>query len=354
MKITGFNYSPFLIKLKKTFQSSQLIINERRGFLISVKDELGNSAIGEAAPLPGLSLETLSDDEIILNIMRGYVQDIEFPDDYKSLEITLANLHASPSVRFGFEQAIVGLLIKRNSNFIETNFGLTKPEINVNAVIGFGGVEDILSSIDEKIKSGYKTIKLKIGKDNFEDDYSLVAAVRNKFDSAIKLRLDANGKWNAVNALKYLKRLEPFNIEFIEEPGMDLLSLFDLAKDSPIPIAVDESLRSPDNAHTVIEESKIDTIIIKPGILDGFLCVLKLIQLSNALNKKVIISSSFESAVGKSALVLLASLTKHDLAHGLSTAEYFEANTCTDSFPVKDGIISFDPAKYPPDSSISL
>jgi len=354
MKLTGFNYSPFLIKLKKTFQSSQHIINERRGFLISITDESGNTAIGEAAPLPGSSLETLSDDEIILNILKSYTNDIEFADDFKSIEIMLANFHSSPSIRFGFEQAIIGLLIKRKDNFIEHNFGLTNSEINVNAVIGFAGLEEILNNIDEKIKLGYKTIKLKIGRDNFEDDYSLVASVRDKFGDGIKLRLDANSKWNAGNTLSNLKRLEPFNIEFIEEPGGDLFSLFDLAKDSPISIGIDESLRSPDNAFTVIKESKIDTIILKPGIFGGFLHTIKLIRISNELNKKVIISSSFESAVGKSGLVMLASLTNHELAHGLSTAEYYETNTCNDAFPVKNGIISFDRTKYPPEFSISI
>jgi len=252
------------------------------------------------------------------------------------------------------EQAIVGLLIKRNSKFIEANFGLTKQEINVNAVIGFDGLESILTRIDEKIKSGYNTIKLKIGRDNFEDDYSLVAAVRNKFGDGIKLRLDVNNKWNAENTLSYLKRLEPFNIEYIEEPGGDLFSLFNLVKDSPISIGIDESLRSPDNAFTVINESKIDIIILKPGIYCGFLRALKLIRLSNELNKKVIISSSFESAIGKSGLVMLASLTNHELAHGLSSAEYFESNICNDEFSVKNGVISFDNAKYPPDFNISI
>jgi O-succinylbenzoate synthase len=178
--------------------------------------------------------------------------------------------------------------------------------------------------------------------------------VRDKFGDGIKLRLDVNNKWNAENTLSYLKRLEPFNIEYIEEPGGDLFSLFDLAKDSPISIGIDESLRSPDNAFTVIKESKIDIIILKPGFFGGFLRALKLIRLSNELNKKVIISSSFESAVGKSGLVMLASLTNHELAHGLSSSEYFETNICNDEFPVKNGVISFDNAKYPPDFNISI
>ena len=183
---------------------------------------------------------------------------------------------------------------------------------------------------------------------------TLVEVIRDKFGDAIKLRLDANCKWDTGNILSYLNRLEPFNIELIEEPGGDLISLFELAKDSPISIGIDESLRSPDNAYTVINESKIDTIILKPGIFGGFLRTIKLIQIANELNKKVIISSSFESAVGKSGLVLLASLTNHGLAHGLSTAEYIEENICNDTFPVINGIISFDKAKYPPQFRLSI
>ena len=125
-------------------------------------------------------------------------------------------------------------------------------------------------------------------------------------------------------------KVPPSAVKVVEPPGHTVVF-------PEIPVG------AVDNAFTVIKESKIDTIILKPGIFGGFLHTVKLIRISNELHKKVIISSSFESAVGKSGLVMLASLTNHKLAHGLSTAEYYETNTCNDAFPVKNGIISFVP-----------
>ena len=124
--------------------------------------------------------------------------------------------------------------------------------------------------------------------------------------------------------------------------------LINLAEASLVPIAIDESLKSIDDALEIINNSKIEIIIMKPMVFGGFFHTLKVIKEAELKNKKVIISSLFESAVGKSGLVLLAATTNHNFAHGLDTSEFFEKDICLDPFIVKDGKINLASENYPP------
>mgnify|MGYP000898931841 CR=1 FL=1 len=65
-------------------------------------------------------------------------------------------------------------------------------------------------------------------------------------------------------------------------------------------------------------------------------------------DKKIIISSAFESVVGRSAVALLASLVKGEHAHGLSTASFIETDLANDIYTVNNGGLYFNHQTYPP------
>lgn len=347
MTIDGFKYFPFSLKFNKPFNTSSQIITERSGFIISLSDELGNNTFGECTPLPGFSSETIEDAERILKGLKHQMIGFNTNENLDSVSDLLSEFVLVPSLKFALEQAILGLLIKRDINFLSNNFRNTRSEINVNAVIGFGEEETILSSIQEKIKKGYHTFKIKIGRDDFELDYKLIRRVHEYFKDSIIIRLDANRKWNYENAKSYLERLNQFGIEYIEEPSNSLENNLLLAQTTTTPIALDESLSSVENVFEVLNNSDIEHIILKPMVYSGIINSLKIIHAAATTKKKVIISSSFESAVGKSALVLLASLTNHSHAHGLDTSEFFRNDICKDPFEVKNGKIVCDHSNYP-------
>ena len=265
-----------------------------------------------------------------------------------------SDFHLVPSLRFALEQALIGLIIKRYNNFFEDTFPVFKKEFNVNSVIGFNEEEIILNQINDKIRKGFSTFKIKAGRENFNLDLKLLEAIRTAFGCSIKLRMDTNGKWDFEKAKKYFDELSRFDIEFIEEPCGNLEENLLLAESSAIPVALDESISSPEDAHKIIEEGAVKFIILKPAIKSGIVSSLKIIREAARKEIKVIISSSFESAVGKTALVLLASSIDHSFAQGLDTADFFTENICTDPFGVRNGKIQFDRNNYPPQLNFSM
>ena len=348
MIIDELKYFYFDLILSTPFKNSKETYNKRYGFIIRIKDRQGNIGYGECSPLPGLSYENLEDVELQLKKLSNLLQDFNIGDNLQMIENFSSKRNLFPSVKFGIEQSLFNLWISRGKNFIGKTYGLTKKEIKVNAVYGIGNKFDIISGIERKIETGYNTFKLKIGDENFTNDYRLVDAVLKYFGNDINLRLDVNGKWDKKRAEENIEKLSSFKIEYIEEPCELLDHQIDLSESSSVPIAVDESISSPTDVLHIIRSSNIKFVVLKPMIVTSIFSTIKLIEEAEKNGKNIIISSSFESTVGRSALVFLAALTNHNYAHGLDTAEQFRLNVCDDKFTVKNGNILFDQAGYPP------
>jgi len=75
-------------------------------------------------------------------------------------------------------------------------------------------------------------------------------------------------------------------------------------------------------------------------IIGGLLPTLEIIDLAENNNITPVITSSFESAIGKANAVIAAATVNNEVAHGLALNDYFKNDLITDPFPVKDGKIS--------------
>ncbi len=75
-------------------------------------------------------------------------------------------------------------------------------------------------------------------------------------------------------------------------------------------------------------------------ILGGLLPTLEIIEMAEKKNIIPVITSSFESAIGKANAVIAAASLKKEIAHGLALSDYFKSDLIPDPFPVKHGKIS--------------
>lgn len=348
MILEKIKYTPFSYKFKTSFQTSTGTTKERKGFFISIHDELGIFSVGECSPLPGFSYESYDEVGKFFVSESSQLIGLEVSNDSGKIKLTASEITKLPSVRFAIEQAMLGLAMQRDKNFLRNNFSTNKKTISVNTVIGFDKPENVFAKVTDKYKTGFRTFKIKVGRENFSDDYEIIKLIRKKYYSGVSIRLDANGKWDIDNAVDNLAKLSEFDIEYIEEPCGNLNCLMKLAEHSSIPIAVDESLKTYENAEEVLKCSNVKFLIIKPMILGGIINATRLIKLSEEHGKEIIISSSFETPVGKSALVFLSSLISHNHAHGLDTAGMFEKLPIVDPFPIQNSNVVFDPDSYPP------
>ena len=338
MNNISLKYSPFNLELSNKFENSKAKIFERKGFIIKLESD-GKTGYGEANPLPEFGSETFEQDEVALKDFKLNLNIL--PENFiESIEDNLKTLSGLPALRHGFEQALLNLLcVKTNISLNEILNCTSRPEIKVNTVIGLLNPSESASLASQLVKEGFTTLKIKAGRENFKDDLNCLIKIQKAVGDEVKLRIDANGKWNKIEAIENLKALENFNIEYVEQPVNNIIGFQKVSQKSSIPLAADESIRSFDDAKNFIQSRTIKALVLKPMLLGGIIPTLKIIQIAERENLKVIISSSFESSLGRSWAIFAASTVKEEIAHGLDTARFLKNDFYPNPYPVQNGRI---------------
>lgn len=345
MIIREFLFTPFDLKLKEPFRNASFKIESRSGFIIKITDENNLIGYGEVSPLPGFSSETLYECEVALNTLHYMIISKSVKNQELDLISELNAISNLPSLLFGIEQAVISLLIQRRELSTLLVYEKTIP---INGIVGITSKEETFRKIDDLLAEDFKTIKIKLGVNSVEDDVKLVKQITNRVDESIKIRLDVNGNWNFKQAEFAVNNLPQDKIELIEQPVNNINELVMLSDFSNIPIAIDESINNTSEAKDIIERSNITNIVLKPSILGSIIQTISLIKSAEKLEKKIIISSAFESVVGRSAVVWLASFVEGNHAHGLNSAIHFEEDLAIDDYMVSKGEILFKPKNNPP------
>ena len=192
--------------------------------------------------------------------------------------------------------------------------GPVADSVEINALVS--GADEAAAAVAD----GYATVKLKVGASDLAVDVATVSALRDAIGESCRLRLDANGAWTVEQALAALSRLEQFDIEYVEEPvaGFEALAL--VAEQSPVPVAVDDSLGSTD---AEVPEA-IPVVVVKPMALGGPRTAHAAACRWIDQGRKVIVTNYLDSAIGQhAALSVAAALPGPPQAHGVITPALF-------------------------------
>ncbi|HEX2963814.1 MAG TPA: o-succinylbenzoate synthase [Ignavibacteriales bacterium] len=347
MKPPEIKYIPYDIKLNEPFLTSGGVIRSRKGFFIAISLSENETALGEASLLPEFGSESYSEAESALQSLFGLNVNKSLLFDPEKFQKKLETLEAFPALRHGLEQAWLNFRALNEKTTLDRLLNVKlKEEIHVNGLIGLLSPDEVLSRARRLVSEGFRTIKLKAGRDNISEDIKSVELIREHFGSKINIRLDVNGKWAFPEALKHIKELEELSPEYIEQPVMGKEDFFRLVKESKIPLAADEIIRSTSDALEVIEKAPGAHLILKPMMLGGITSALKIMHNAEASGNKSVISSSFETSVGRSAAIFLAAASNGPLAHGLGTKGFLQNEPYCDPFEIKGGVIKVKGSRF--------
>jgi L-alanine-DL-glutamate epimerase-like enolase superfamily enzyme len=107
-------------------------------------------------------------------------------------------------------------------------------------------IEEVLKNVEASLKHGIGGIKIKVGQPDIATDLKRVKAVRDLLGPDFPLMVDANQQWDRPTAQRVGRRLEEFNLTWIEEPldAYDFEGHAALAASLDTPIATGEMLTS--------------------------------------------------------------------------------------------------------------
>lgn len=276
---------------------------DRRGLLLELIDTAGYLGRGEAAPFPGLhpeSLQTATDSLIsAASSLRGGVLPIlaELPGSVRwAVTIALEELRA----------AATGQLLAER--LWPDGYAA---DVELNALLS-GTTDEILTEARQLQASGYRTFKLKVGRDDPAAEVRLLAQLRQLLGPTARLRLDANRAWQPAEAKAFIQAASAFDIAYLEEPLADFRGLARLQAAVDIPLALDETLLET----PAFRPAGIETLIWRPNVSG---------RLQPPAARSLVLANAFESGVTLAQMVALAAGLAPQ-AMGLDTYRWLAAD----------------------------
>ena len=296
----------YKLRLTSPIAWERQVRRHRRGLLVCLGH--GNdSGWGDIAPLPGFSAESIIEAQAWAGEFAREILDSPLST------LDLSAIKIPPSVQFGFELAL------RN---LETATRKQSPqEASAVACCGLIGHKNDqqLHLARSLVRSEYRAVKLKLGRQSLEEDLNTVHTICGKYPE-LEVRVDANRSWSIKTAKNFVRATQNLKLDYLEEPLKEKTELMELARNCNIPIALDETLREQDaeKYHKVA-----DVRVLKPTLAGGVYTTLAQIEETIQENARCIISSSYESGVGMLGLIELARKLPEEI-HGLDTYKVFE------------------------------
>ena len=316
------SYCRYILRFINPATTSRNTMLEKETYFLKIWDNNPDIfGIGECAIFRGLSADDVPDYEnkiieLCQNINNGVNTDI----------------NNFSSIKFGLETAINDLNNGGNRIIYDNNWHKGLSEIPINGLIWMGNKEEMSFRIKEKLSSGFRCLKLKIGGIDFDSEIELIKYIRTKFPvEKLELRLDANGAFTEADAEYKLKTLSLFDIHSIEQPvkprNWNFLSY--LCNVSPIDIALDEELigiNNSDEKQLMLKTTMPKYIILKPSLCGGFTGANEWINIAENLGIKWWATSALESNIGLNAIAQWISSYDNIMPQGLGTGALYHNN----------------------------
>jgi L-Ala-D/L-Glu epimerase / N-acetyl-D-glutamate racemase len=148
------------------------------------------------------------------------------------------------------------------------------------------------------VAAGHTELKLKVGRD-FGQDFDTIAAIRDRVGGDVKLRIDANMSWSVPAAIKWIRALERFDLQYVEQPvpDFDVRGLAQVRRAVQTPIAADEACTTVRSALELIKADACDVFVVYPSEAGGLTRALEIAALAAAAGKWCAVGSWAELGV---------------------------------------------------------
>jgi len=348
VRLASVEVIPYALPFRAPYVTARGELEQREMVLLRIRDEDGLTGLGEAVPLllrGGATLEHV-------------VKELGALDESSALDRAIRTLAGKEAFEPGSERfegeelvsaparcaalmALRDLCERQRDARGEVVASAHDPNpIECNATLVAGAPQAVAEDALHWAERGFTTFKLKLGAD--DNDVAQVRAVRDAVGPEAALRIDANGAWPLHTAARVLKELEPYGIEFAEQPVAEVEEAAELAWQTTIPLAGDESVGSAHDAERAILLGAFRLTGIKLSKVGG---LPEAMRIASILHPYV--TSALDGPVGIAAGARLAQSIATEaanpfaprFAHGLATQRLFAGSIAAVECEVRDGML---------------
>lgn len=326
------------LPLKKQWKIALYAAKTRAHAVLKIITEDGIIGYGEASPSPAFMGETGYTIKLVIDkylkpaIVGKNIFDVEEIHELMNFAI-YGNYAAKSTIDMALYDAIGKTLGVPVYKLIG---GQRRKEIELSWVVGMQDLESSIEEAKEKIKLGYKVLKVKVG-NTPEIDFQVVKQIREAVGDDVPIRLDANQGYDFKTALEVFRKIEEFKLESIEQPveRWDIEGMKYLREKLKTPIMADESVSSFHDVERIIREKAADIVNIKVGKVGGISIAKKIATSLEAAGLTATAGSNLEVGIGSAASVHFVASTKivnlpNDLLLGGPLHEYDIINSGLD------------------------
>jgi o-succinylbenzoate synthase len=307
MKVTAVNVETLELKLEEPFVIASSALDASPCTVIRVETDEGLVGYGEAVPAYEFTGETIW---TVQDVIGEYLGPATIGRDPFRIEEIVAVWErelwtiGNQAARAGLEMALWDLQGKALGRpVVDLVGGRTRDTLTEVIAWGWDEPDELRRKTAAMRAEGVTIFKIKTG-DLPQRDEARVAAVREAAGPGARLTVDANQGWlDARTAIGAIKLLEPYDVEFVEQPVRidDLEAARRVRERVDVPIALDESVRGPREALACVKAGACDIFVVKLMKTGGILNALKVNAIAEAAGISIMMGNMGESTLGLAA-----------------------------------------------------
>ncbi len=311
------------------------------GVLVRLRTGEGLVGWGEASPYAPITGETQTSCIAVGKRLAQVVRDRDVFDMARVVADMDAVVVGNPSIKAAIEMAMWDLCGKLARQPVCHLLGRYRESFETDRTVYLDEPPAMAEKAKEIVREGYKVVKVKVGQSP-ELDLARVRAIRTAVGERIRIRIDANQGWTRDTALKALRSLEGFDIEFCEQPvaASDWEGLRQVSEHSPIPIMADESVHGPSDAIECVRRAAANLINIKLMKSGGILQSTRIAAIAEAAHMQCMLGSMVETRLGLTAAAHVVAAQKCIMYADLDTFTEHKIDPVVGGMQVKDGLVT--------------
>lgn len=173
--------------------------------------------------------------------------------------------------------------------------GAVNPSLDLAYQLPSGPPDLLERELAHALDKGFRHLSVKLAKSNrsLAEDVETVARIRRMAPDAV-LSADVNGAWTLPTAIRALRKLERYDLAFVESPVIGLENMAALRRRVGVPLAVDEEGCSFKKLLDVVRLGAADVAVLDLPSLGGIRGLQKGIDLMECANIPVVIHGNGE------------------------------------------------------------
>lgn len=278
--------------------------------LVRVRDADGAVGWGEATPCPTWTYETA---ESIVSAVRRYLAPVvvgrcawDLREIHRAMDRAIAAgwSKGQPLAKAAIDVATHDLLGRRAGVPIHRLLGGRRvPEITLGYLVTAADPERAGEIAARGLAAGYEAFKVKVGIHGLAGDLAMVRAVRAAIGPDRFLWVDANQGYTPDEAIRQARALKDYGVAVFEQPvPADAISaLVRILAASPVPVALDESLRDPAEVYELARLGALGGVILKVQRTGGLFPSAAMAAVAEAARLPLLGSGLCETDIGLAA-----------------------------------------------------